>query len=1142
MKRVLAAALLSCGLGLLDRAEALAATFTPPGLTWRTLETRHFRIHFPEELRDIARKAAQYAEEAHQSLGPYFGRVDDVTDVTILDTEDTTNGFATPFPETSLTFFVTPPSPEEDWYLGRYDNWLKMIVVHEYTHVLHLRSAAGPGGVPGLINAAVLRALLPEFSPLVNIDFLPDFMKEGLAVYWESALTGGGRAVEGQFDMVLRSQFASGQPFGIDQASGKYYLDWAPGGVSYSYGTLFFKYLAARYGDKAAADLTRTLGTFPWIGINLASSRTLGDSAYEIWNQTIDYFRQRYRRQIAEIEATPLTQAHAVTTDGRIHRHPKWLSNSRLVYSRSPLEESVGLVSSELDGSGLEFLLGKSSRKDYSLPDDRSQLYYYALSSDGGPLTSFSDLYAMDMKTRKTRQITHGQRALCPAVSPDGKRILAVLNGGGRNDLGMFDPYGKLLWRYRGPDLGSFSNPAWSPDGKRIALSQWIDGRTNVMIFDPETRELSPLAPEDSVQLFPSWSPDGQYVLFSSDRTGVMNLYAVRLEDRRLFRITNVIGGAFDPMVSPDQTRLAFSEYEPNGWNVKWIPYRPESWIEVPPAGRLAEVPNVLNASRLRVASSAKAEPDGDMAIDRKGAERRARAPGASVAFAPDPATASDPLSAGAPAGAGVVGAGASGLGPGPMIPESRPPEAFPVVQRGPRGEATPDVREVEHALEKPYNPLPSMLPTNLWPRIILDLDNNNSIGPGLPEIGGVAGHLRGAGPILAIQGFGQDVLRQHTYFGSLGLYAGLGRFTGFFSYTNDQLPPSLTVGASVEPSLFPWDPDQPAGSTLKLLAGREEKSVFAGITYPPYTSPYLGNWLSGVVGNLSVRSRWYSNFTAGAEVSENEKYLRISSTAPIVLPRTVNSVALRLMGNDTSQGPRPFSPVGGPIWGIGVERSDRLLGSDISYWKTWAEGRHFMNLGGRNILALRGLAGSYFTDSAIDLSPPAQVQPSPEGLLFANHTVLDRNYFLLGEFLSDTGTGLAIGRAGGSAIHSLADLRTIGDIDIVTPLRGFPIGVGYGRHVALLSAEYRIPVLEIQRGLGTVPLFFDRISVAPFVDVAKAWNVWHQAQLLTGVGAETRIHVMLAQGIPSEFRLGLARGLGSLGVNQVILGIGAVF
>ncbi len=1120
MKRFLTVALLAggLGLGLLESPPgALAATFTPPGLSWRTLQTAHFRIHFPEDLRDIARKAARYAEEAHERLGPYFGRENDVTDVTILDTEDTTNGFATPFPETSLTFFVTPPSPEEDWYLGRYDNWLKMIVVHEYTHVLHLRSAAGPGGVAGFINSAFLRAFLPEFSPLVNLDFLPDFMKEGLAVYWESALTGGGRAMEGQFDMVLRSQFAAGKPFGIDQASGKYYLDWAPGGVSYSYGTLFFKYLAAQYGDNAAADLTRGLGQFPWTGINAASSRTLGNTTYEIWDQTIDYFETRYKRQVAEISATPVTKAKPVTTDGRIHRHPKWLSNDRLIYSRSPLEGSVGLLSSNLDGSDVQFVLGKASRRDYSLTADGSQLYYYS-GGDGPALTSFFDIYRMDVKSKKSKQVTHGQRAFCPAVRPDGKQVFVVLNGQGRNDLGMIDEYGKLLWRYRGPEMGSFSNPVWSPDGKRIALSQWTDGRTNIKLFDPETRTFTAVAPEDAVQLFPAWSPDGKYLLFSSDRSGVMNLHAARLADGKLFGLSNVVGGAFDPAVSPDQTKLAFSEYEENGWNVKVMPFRPETWTEVPAA--LSQVPDVLQASRLRLASAGGSDAG-------------------TAAEAHNPSQTGDPSSlSGAsqskPGAANWQIAGTPDVIEAVPAPGKRfPPEAFPVVTRGERpAKVSDDVAEAESALETPYNPLPSMLPQNLWPRIILDLDNNNSVGPGLPEIGGVVGHMRGAGPAIAIQGYGQDVLRQHTYFGSLGLYAGISRFAGALSYTNDQFPPSLSVGMSVSPSVI--GEGSGAGAATKLLLGREERSVFAGVSYPPYTSALLGNWLTGMVGNLNFTARQFVPFYAGAEYRDFEGPLPLSQSQPIFLPEKVNTIALQVFGNETDRPLRAFSPVGGPLWTVGVSRSDKLIGSDLGYWKTWAEGRQFVTLGGRNVLALRGMTGYNFTDP--------QSVTSAASRIYLNNTALDRNMFFMGEFVATTSYDIGIGRASSAAIHSLADLRTIGEPDALVPLRGFPIGVSLGNHVALFSAEYRIPLFEIQRGLGTFPLFFDRVSVAPFVDVGKAWTVWDSMPLLAGVGAETRIHVNLAQGIPSEFRVGLARGIGPLGVNQVILGIGAVF
>jgi WD40 repeat protein len=1111
LKRILAAALIAASgalaHGLAAPQAAKAATFTPPGLTWRTITTAHFRVHFPEELREIARKAAKYAEEGHQYLGPYFGREDDVTDMTILDTEDTTNGFATPFPETSLTFFVTPPSPEEEWFLGRYDNWLKMVVVHEYTHVLHLRSAAGPGGIPGHINSAFIRAFLPEFSPLVNLDFLPDFTKEGLAVYWESALTGGGRAVEGQFDMVLRTQFTTGEPFGIDQASGKYALDWAPGGVNYSYGTLFFKYLAAAYGPKAAANFTSDLGQFPWAGINVAMSRSTGRSMYDVWDETVAYFKDRYERQVNEIKKTPLTQSQSVTTDGRIHRHPRWLSNSRLLYTRSPLEGAAGLIATDLDGGNFEFVMPKSSRKDYSLTSDNSALYYYA-GGDGPPLTSFWDIYRYDLKTKGTKQVTHGQRAFCPAISPDGEKLFGVLNGGGRNDLGMLDKFGKLLWRFRGPDFGGFSNPVWSPDGKWVALSQWTDGRTNIMLFDPVAKTLRAVAPEDSVQLFPAWSPDGKHVMFSSDRTGVTNLYAVRLADGKMFRLTNVIGGAFDASVSPDMTRLAFAEYESGGYNIKVIPYKPETWAEAPRAGDLAAVPDILG-SRIPKIEPAAYAPGADA---RQAA--RTGSPGASLAASLDERTAKAPAT---------------------------PPEAYPVLLKSATGSSiAEDVGSVDAAPEESYNPLPSLFPQELWPRVVFDLDNANAIGSNLPPISGLAGRLRGAGPIFVVQGYSQDVLRQHTYFFSAGGYFGISRFIGGFNYTNDQLPPSLSIGAQISPEVLG---ELPTTTSTKLLLGREERSVFAGISYPPVTSPLIGgNWLGGTVANLNFRLRQYMPFIAGARAQEFDDWIPVNPELGLYLPRQVNTVGLQFYGNDTDRPFRPFSPVGGPLWTVGVERSDKLLGSDLGYWKAWGETRYFLKGGWRNVLAMRGLIGLNFTD------PQVLTTTATPRIFVNNLPPFDRNFHALGEELSTLASGsppVGIGRAGGVAIHSLADLRTIGQVDATIPMRGYSLAGGpglLGLHAALMSFEYRMPIWEIERGLGTIPIFFDRVSVAPFVDVGKSWVVWDTVPLLMSVGGEARVHSVLAQGIPSEFRLGFARGLGPNGVNQVILGIGSVF
>ncbi|MBI6545760.1 MAG: PD40 domain-containing protein [Cyanobacteria bacterium NC_groundwater_1444_Ag_S-0.65um_54_12] len=1063
MKYLWAILLILCGMfSALEPGSA--ATLVPPGSAWRTIETPHFRIHFPPELREIARRAAVMAEECHARLGPYFGRTEIITNVTILDTEDTTNGFATTFPETSLTFFVTPPSPDEEWYVGRYDNWLKMIIAHEYTHVLQAQVGSGPASIPGQLNAIAVRAFLPEFSPLLMLDFLPEFMKEGLAVFQESAISGGGRALEGAFDMIMRTDFRSGKLVSIDQASGKYPLDWAPGGAHYVYGTAFYRYLLSKYGDQAAVKLTQRLGEAPWLGINVAAWRSVGRTVYQLWEEMLSYFQERYQAQVAEISRLPLTIGKPVTTAGRNHRHPRWLPDGRLVYTRSPLEGSAGLVSSRPDGSDQRLLLAKSSRKDYSLTADGKAVYYYA-EGTGPTLTAFYDIYRFYLESGKTQQLTHGLRASFPAISPSGDRILVVLNGSGRNDLGMLDRHGKLLWRFRGPDFGSFSSPTWSPDGKRIALAQWVDGRTQVMLFDPETRSIAPAAPEAAVQLYPAWSPDSRMLLFASDRTGVMNLHAVRLADGKRFRITNVLGGAFDPAVSPDGTQLAFAEYHGSGaeyhavgYDIQLLPYQPATWLPE--------------------------DTDGTVIDYRSGSE--------------------------------PFRSKAGGRWP---VAASRGRDGSGTVQSDTDSETT----VLDTLREQAYSPFPSLLPQNIWPRILLDQLNPGSLAA-LSNLPGIGANLRGGGPLLAIQAYGQDVLQQHSYFGTLGLMAGAMRTLYAFYYTNNQFEPSLSLGISAFPNVLLATP----GTASLELLGREERTLSFGISYPPPPTPLLGNWLSGMVGHAEARFKSFLPFISIA--GKNHEFPGIPlPLGNVLLPVRENSLTLSIFGNETERPFRAFSPVGGPLWTAGLERSDTLFGSDLGHTRAWFEGRYFLKAFDRQVLALRALGGANFVDPQL---------PNSNGAIYYNP-----DFFLLGDSVATSSPTFATGRSSSTIIHSLDDLRGLpSELESQVPLRGYASGVEIGRHVTLLSAEYRIPLWEVQRGIGTVPFFVERLSVAPFLDVGKAWTTWDSAPLLTGLGIETRAHVVLAQSIPSEFRLGYAKGLHPLGVHQLILGIGAVF
>jgi hypothetical protein len=99
--------------------------------------------------------------------------------------------------------------------------------------------------------------------------------------------------------------------------------------------------------------------------------------------------------------------------------------------------------------------------------------------------------------------------------------------------------------------------------------------------------------------------------------------------------------------------------------------------------------------------------------------------------------------------------------------------------------------------------------------------------------------------------------------------------------------------------------------------------------------------------------------------------------------------------------------------------------------------------------------------------------------------------------------------------------------------LRGYPVAVEVGTYYALMNAEYRFPIVNIDRGPSTLPFFLHRISGAAFADYGSAFNRAESAEFKTGVGAELWFELSVAYALTFTFRAGYARGLASGGIDK---------
>jgi hypothetical protein len=153
-----------------------------------------------------------------------------------------------------------------------------------------------------------------------------------------------------------------------------------------------------------------------------------------------------------------------------------------------------------------------------------------------------------------------------------------------------------------------YETPRFSPDGSRIATSVWqAGGYRDIRLLDGSGNLLEDITHDRAIDLGPAWSADGKILFFASDRTGIFNIYAYELETKKLFQVTNVLGGAFAPSLSPDNKTLAFASYSSAGYDIHSMVLDPTAWKPAEPYAD--RYPSVQYAEKQVVTSSSPYSP-----------------------------------------------------------------------------------------------------------------------------------------------------------------------------------------------------------------------------------------------------------------------------------------------------------------------------------------------------------------------------------------------------------------------------------------------------------------------------------------------------------------------------------------------------
>jgi hypothetical protein len=529
---------------------------TDPSGTWHTWHTTHFRIHARAGQDTLALRAAAEAERAYAALAADLVPPRGTIDLVLQDHVDFTNGFASVVPSSRITVFAVPPAGSV--VLGHYDDWLRTVITHELTHVFHLDRSRGVwrvaqrvfGRVPGLFPNA----------------YQPSWVSEGLATYYESRLTAGGRLRGGVHAQLLAAAARDRWPLPGDAtfASPK----WPAGFLPYAWGSFYFERLADEHGDSIPVRIVeRTAGQLIPYRVSGAVTRATGSGVREVWDAVHSEWQQasvgaaRGRVLVRGLRGEPRPR---ISPDGTrlAYVHADGKSDARVVVldrasGRVVARHRVnaGLDLAWLDASALVL----SQLEFRNAGEVRSALYRW------DPGTSFRRLPNSARLGRPFVRVRGRVGAV--DIGTDSRLVLELAEDGTRGALAT-------------PSRGEWARLAASSDGRWLAGAGHRGGRWDIVAWPADDPVAAVTVTDDAAtDDDPRWSPDGAELLFTSERLGLPQVFAWRRADGNVRRLTDEPTGARDGSIGLGG-ELVYATVLADGYAVVERP--PESSVEGP--------------------------------------------------------------------------------------------------------------------------------------------------------------------------------------------------------------------------------------------------------------------------------------------------------------------------------------------------------------------------------------------------------------------------------------------------------------------------------------------------------------------------------------------------------------------------------
>ena len=530
-----------------------------PGLDWRTISTECCDVHFHEAVRPEGERVARMVDDvANLVFGLLQTSPSDRPQIVVSDATDRLNGFATSLPYNLVHVFAVPPERNDD--LSTTEDHVRMVLVHELFHIAHLDTVHG---LAQFVNVFFGKVWPPNF-------ILPRWLHEGMAVYAETRFTRGGRLRSGRWQGYLRTAALRGDLWSLDDVSN--FSRRPPGGTAaYLYGGAFIAWMSRERGEAWLARFNHDYAgrVIPYaIGRSIKETTDLHlDVAWRAFQQDLE---EEARTRAALIDARGgQTKTRRLTRMGGSIDRARFFGGTLYVHNNSP-NGTTGLYA--IDGlpsapSRPRPIARTNGTAEFDVLDDgRIVLSQLEWSDDWFP---FRDLFVIDPERGDIARLTHGARLRDPVVCRATGRIYAVHISSTRSSLVEVDvETGAITERVRFKPREIAYTPAVSPSGDEVAISlRRAGGGRDIVVVHLETGARRDVTRDDAEDIDPVFTSDDE-IMFASDHDGAFNVHSIALASGARARLTDLIGSASTPLLTPDGRAVVFADVHLDGGDV----------------------------------------------------------------------------------------------------------------------------------------------------------------------------------------------------------------------------------------------------------------------------------------------------------------------------------------------------------------------------------------------------------------------------------------------------------------------------------------------------------------------------------------------------------------------------------------------